>query len=205
MSDDERYLSDYSDYDYDDDVDYTGAEGAEDENDDDILIAPADPNEGVDVASDSETEYDEESEPEAVDEDDDNEEQPDIEELELEKQEEEEEELDIKQVSSHIKEIVVVKPENRRSSHILSKFEMTEIVNIRATQISQYNNCMVDITGLDDPILMSKRELMMRMCPLTLRKHVGDVRDSKTGEIRSYYEIFDTNEMMFSVTYPEAM
>jgi len=114
-----------------------------------------------------------------------------------------EDELDLKSVSNFNKEIIVVKPENRRTSHILSKFEMTEIISIRATQISQHSNCMVDITGLDDPIKMAQAELMSRRCPLILRRHVGDLK--VRGEIQSYYEYFSPNEMQFSVSYNDVL
>ena len=124
-----------------------------------------------------------------------------IEELE----EEEEEELDISQVSSFNKEIIIVKPENRKTSNVLSKFEITEIVSIRAVQISQFNNCMVDITGLDDPILMAKREIMKRACPILVRRHVGDLKNPVTGILESFYEIWSPNEMSFAVEYLDAV
>lgn len=112
---------------------------------------------------------------------------------------------DLKKASSYNKVIVVVKPENRRTSNVMSKFEMTECVSIRATQIAQYNNCMVDTTGLDDPILQSKRELMQRMCPLTLRRYVGEKKNEKSGEIEAFYEYFSPNEMTFSTVYSDIL
>lgn len=112
--------------------------------------------------------------------------------------------IDMKSVSTHIQEIIVVKPEDRRTSGVMNKFEMTEYVNIRATQIAQHNNCMVDITGLSDPVLMAKRELMEGECPLTLRRHLNN-KNEKSGEINSYYEYWDPADMQLAVSYPEAM
>ena len=109
-----------------------------------------------------------------------------------------EEEVDIKSVSNHNETIIVVKPEDRCTSNILSKYEMTEIISIRATDIAQNSNCMVDIAGLDDPIKMAKRELMMRMCPLTLRRYIGE---RNAGE--KIYEFWNPNEMQFATTYRE--
>lgn len=198
MSDDDRYISDNeSDFsDYDDD--YIGGVEGEDDGDVELLVTPADPNEGVDEESD--IEYDASDDDTKVDDDDDS---PPKDPDEIEEYEDEEE-IDIKQVSNYNKEIIVVKPENRRTSHIISKYEMTEIVSIRATQISQHNNCMVDISDLDDPIKMAKRELMMRKTPLVLRRHVGDLRD-KDGNVQSYYEFWDPNEMAFATVYPDVI
>jgi DNA-directed RNA polymerase I, II, and III subunit RPABC2 len=113
-------------------------------------------------------------------------------------------ELDITTTSPFIKEIVVVDTENRQTSDVMSKFEMTECVSIRAVQIARFNNCMVDITGLTDPVLMAKRELMMRKVPLTLRRYVGETENSK-GEFESYYEYWNPNEMIFSTSYNDVL
>ncbi len=115
------------------------------------------------------------------------------------------EDIDMKAVSSFIQETIVIKPENRMTTNIMSKFEMTNYIVIRATQISQHANCMVDITGLTDALSMAKRELMMRKCPLTLRRLVGKVKNKKTGEVNQYYEYWDPAEMVFATEYPEVM
>lgn len=120
-------------------------------------------------------------------------------------EDEPEESVDLKKASSYNKVIVVVKPENRRTSNVMTKFEMTECVSIRATQIAQYNNCMVDTTGLDDPIKMSQREISMRMSPLTLRRYVGEKKNEKSGEIETYYEYWSPNEMTFSTVYSDIL
>jgi len=113
---------------------------------------------------------------------------------------------DFPQVAARVynKEIIVVKPENRQTSTVMNHFEMTDSVSTRAAQIANHNNCMVDIAGLDDPIKMAKRELMMRMSPLTLRRHVGDIKNAE-GVIDQYYEFFSPNEMIFSTTYPDVL
>jgi DNA-directed RNA polymerase subunit K/omega len=195
MSDDERYVSDNeSDFgDYTDDV----ADGAAEDAAEEVPIS--DVNNELD---NSDNESFEDSEPEDNIKDNDTD---DITEQVEEDFEEEEEPIDLKSVSNHNREIIIVKPENRRTSHIMSKYEMTEYITIRATQISQHNNCMVDITGLDDPIKMAKRELMMRKCPLKLRRHVGDIRDPKTSTYISYYEDWSPAELQFATTYLDVL
>lgn len=103
---------------------------------------------------------------------------------------------DIKKLSNHIKEIVIIAPEDRRTSNVMSKFEMTEYVSIRTMQIAQYNNCMVDIGGLTNPSDMAWRELAMRKCPLMLRRKVGE--KNVNGEMISYYEDWNPAEMTFT-------
>lgn len=158
--------------------------------DDEMLVTPADPNEGLSESEDEAEEPEDEIEAEEPEE-------------EIETEEPEEEEIDIKSVSNYNKEIIIVKPEERQTPNILSTYEQTETVSIRATQISQYNNCMVDITGLDDPIKMAKRELMMRKCPLNVRRFIGEVKDPKTNTLKSYYEDFVVNEMQFAIEYTD--
>lgn len=109
----------------------------------------------------------------------------------------EEPEFDIKTVSDNNKEITIVREEDRLTRNVLSVAEMTEIVSIRSVQIQDKNNCLCDISGLTDPRMMARRELMMRMCPLYLRRHVGE--DSET----SYYEIWDPNKMAFATIYTD--
>jgi len=106
---------------------------------------------------------------------------------------------DIRKISNHIAEVVIVKPENRLTTNVMSKYEMTEYVSIRTEQIAEYNNCMADITGLDDPVDMAKRELMERKCPLMLRRYVG--RRLIKGEYVQFYEDWNPAEMTFAVHY----
>lgn len=97
-----------------------------------------------------------------------------------------------------IREVIVVAPHRRRTPNIISSFEMTELISIRATQISQFNNCMVD-TNYDCPIKQAKLELMMRKSPLKIIRDVGErIVD---GVLRPHVEHWYPNTMMFSVTY----
>jgi DNA-directed RNA polymerase subunit K/omega len=101
----------------------------------------------------------------------------------------------------HSTDVIVISPENRRTSNRLSKYEMTEIVSIRAQQIAEYNNPMIDIGILDDPIEIAKKELMMRKCPLMLRRVVGE--KEVDGLIHQFCEDWDPNTMTFTVVYKD--
>lgn len=101
------------------------------------------------------------------------------------------------------KDIIIIEPEERMSPNILSKFEMTELVSIRATQIAQTGICMVDIGSIDDPVRLAKKELMARKCPLMLKREVGEVRDKITGRIKVYVECWSPNTMTFATVYTD--
>lgn len=101
--------------------------------------------------------------------------------------------------------VTVVDAEERLTPSILSPFEMTEITSTRATEIARFGTCMVDVAGLRDPMLMAQRELMMRMCPLTLHRQVNEEIDPITSKKQVFYELWDPNEMEFSVAYSAAM
>jgi hypothetical protein len=95
------------------------------------------------------------------------------------------------------REVIVVHPDKRITSQRLTKFEMTQLTNLRGDQIALDNICMVDVTGLKDSISMAKRELMMRKCPIVLRREVGYTPDGKNKLV----EDWDPNTMEFSDVY----
>jgi DNA-directed RNA polymerase subunit K/omega len=105
--------------------------------------------------------------------------------------------FDIMSVGQYNSEINIVPADERQARDVLSVSEMTAIVSIRATQIQDKNNCLVDITGLTDPRKMAMRELMERKCPLYVRRCVDG-----TGA-DAVYEIWDPNEMTYSLAYNE--
>ena len=106
--------------------------------------------------------------------------------------------FDIKSVSDFNKEIYIIPKEERMTRNVLSVAEMTAITSIRAAQIQKNNNCLVDTTGLTDPRLMARRELMEGKCPLYVRRRV----DSGDGT-HQYYEIWDPNTMAFATVYTD--
>ena len=68
----------------------------------------------------------------------------------------------------------VVAPGDRRTTNRISRAEMARIIAVRAKAIEDGAPVFVDVTDLTDPIAMATRELMLRRCPLTLRRHITD-------------------------------
>jgi DNA-directed RNA polymerase subunit K/omega len=83
------------------------------------------------------------------------------------------------------KEEIVIKEENRITSDVLSKYEIVELISIRATQISKGDHPFVDVVGLRDPISMAKKELYDNRCPLLVKRHIGN----------NMYEYWNPNNM----------
>lgn len=96
--------------------------------------------------------------------------------------------------------VMIVKPENRRTSNIMSEYEMAEYVSIRTLQIASHNNCFASVGDLDDPQKMAERELMQRKCPLRLRRYVGEGM-LLDGTPVTYYEDWSVTEMAFAIQY----
>ncbi len=98
------------------------------------------------------------------------------------------------QTSGNTITVLVVPPHLRITSHVMSKFEYTEAISIRAQQIAQFDNCMVDITGLVSPIDMAERELMMGMSPLKLKRNRG-IEYGPDGKLYKFIEEWRVREM----------
>lgn len=67
-------------------------------------------------------------------------------------------------------EIIVVDPEERITSNIITDPEFTEATGIRAAQIEQGTPVFTDVTGLTDPIKMAHKEFYDRKNPLILER-----------------------------------
>lgn len=83
------------------------------------------------------------------------------------------------------KTLVIVNPDDRLTSDIMTSFEYTEIVSQRAKQIQNGGVCMTDVLNLIDPIAMAEKELRDRKCPLKVVRH----RTDKIIEIWSANEL----------------
>ncbi len=95
------------------------------------------------------------------------------------------------------KEIIYIDPENRKTRNILSSYELTEIISIRATQIEEHGRAFVPYADLTDAILIARRELQEGKCPLILRRCVGR-ETTPAGTIREFIELWDVNKMVFT-------
>lgn len=87
-----------------------------------------------------------------------------------------------------VKKSVIVKPEDRRTSSLLSEYEYTQIICMRAEQILKHNNPFVD-TDETDPVKIAKLEIEQKRCPIRILREVGE----KDGVI--YYESISPNEV----------
>jgi len=98
------------------------------------------------------------------------------------------------------KNIYVAPREEWITSDMLSEYEMTELISIRASQIERDpSTAMCDIGDLDDCIKIAQRELMERKCPLIVRRVVGTM--ILNGEIFIRVEDRDPREMQYSLTW----
>lgn len=91
------------------------------------------------------------------------------------------------------KKIIIIRPENRRTSHHMTQCEITEIISIRASQIAKKNQAFVDIENMTDPVKIATKELLSNMCPYILRRKVGEIVEN--GQIVEYIEFWDVNTM----------
>ena len=87
-------------------------------------------------------------------------------------------------VETH-QEIIIVNPQNRLTSEIMTKPEYTEIVSIRAQQIEKGAPIFANIGNESSPIKMAEMEVYQKKCPLNIRRMYND----------SIGEIWSVNEM----------
>lgn len=80
----------------------------------------------------------------------------------------------------------IIKNDDKITSNILTIYEMTELIGIRATQISQGSPVFVDINYISDPIEMAKKEIINNKCPLYVKRYIG----------LDKYELWNPNEMI---------
>lgn len=80
----------------------------------------------------------------------------------------------------------IIKTDDKITSNILTIYEMSELIGIRATQISQGSPVFVDINYISDPIEMAKKEILNNKCPLYVKRYIGLDR----------YELWNPNEMI---------
>ena len=133
----------------------------------------------VDVELDVDDDVDLDQELDQVDQDDYDSEDSDSEGENYEYEEKEEEYTEAETIE------LIVADEDRITSDVLSKYEIIDLINIRATQISKGVRALTDVTGLRDPISMAKKEIFDNQCPLLVKRHIGNNK----------FEIWNPNEM----------
>jgi DNA-directed RNA polymerase I, II, and III subunit RPABC2 len=85
--------------------------------------------------------------------------------------------------------IIYVRPEERIMSEVMTKFEYTEIISIRAKQLEDHDQAFTDIGDLSDPLDMAKKEIADKRCPLSI------VRERTTEGGVTIAELWHVNEM----------
>ena len=85
----------------------------------------------------------------------------------------------------------IIPPDERRTSSILTKEEVSKLLSMRIAQIEHNSPILTDVTGLTSPIAMAKKELIDRKCPILV--HREDT--SKRTLTSKYFEVWDPNEM----------
>lgn len=84
------------------------------------------------------------------------------------------------------KELFFLRPEQRITSEMITKFEICRIISIRSKQIEKDNVVFTDVTGLTDPIKMAEKEIYDRKCPLSIIRKLNE----------NVAEKWDVNEMI---------
>jgi DNA-directed RNA polymerase I, II, and III subunit RPABC2 len=84
---------------------------------------------------------------------------------------------------------VYVRPKDRITSEVMTKFEYAESVSIRAKQLEDGDQPFTDVGDLSDPIEMAKKEIADKKCPLSV------VRNRTTEGDTTIAELWQVNEM----------
>lgn len=91
-------------------------------------------------------------------------------------------------------EIVYKLPEDRITSEVMTKFELTEVISIRAKQIeNDISVIFVDVENLTDPIEIAKKEIIEKKCPLSIVRMITDKIAEKwhVNEMAIPYELIN--------------
>ncbi len=71
-------------------------------------------------------------------------------------------------------EIVYRRPEDRLTTETMTKFELCEVISIRAKQLEQGRVVFTDVGDLTDPIAIAKKEIIDKKCPLSIVRMITD-------------------------------
>ena len=73
------------------------------------------------------------------------------------------------EIESH-KNILIVPPDHRKTSEVMTEYEYTEVISHRAKHIENGSPVYVDIGNETDPIVMAEMEIKQKKCPLSIRR-----------------------------------
>lgn len=84
------------------------------------------------------------------------------------------------------REIYIVPKNKRRTSEVITQFELTDVISNRAKHIENGSPVYTPIGDESDPLIMAEMEIKMKKCPLSIRRML-------TSNIA---EIWEVNEMI---------
>ncbi len=113
--------------------------------------------------------------------------------------EEEDEDIESEDMKQYTQEELILPKDKIRTSEILTRFEATELISIRAQMLAQEERPLIE-GKFDNPIDMAKAELKAKRCPLILRR-AFDEYDRVTKTVKHYIEVWDVNEMILPDIY----
>ncbi len=84
-----------------------------------------------------------------------------------------------------VQEEVIIAPEDRVTSEIMTSFERANIVAVRAKQLEDGGHAFVDTGNMTDYEAIAEKEIDEHRCPLSIKRHITN----------NIYEIWQVNEM----------
>lgn len=88
-----------------------------------------------------------------------------------------------------VEDIIIVHPDERKTSQYASRYEIAELISIRAIQLQKGFPAYVDTNGIQSEIDQAGKELRERKCPLCVMRKVGNK-----------YEIWPASELIIDFT-----
>jgi DNA-directed RNA polymerase I, II, and III subunit RPABC2 len=73
------------------------------------------------------------------------------------------------EIESH-RNILIVPPDHRKTSEVMTEYEYAEVISHRAKHIENGGPVYVDIGNETDPIVMAEMEILQKKCPLSIRR-----------------------------------
>ena len=71
-------------------------------------------------------------------------------------------------------EIVFRNPKDRITSEVLTRFELCEVISIRAKQLETGRKIFTDVGNITDPLEIAKKEILDKKCPLSIVRMLTD-------------------------------
>lgn len=91
--------------------------------------------------------------------------------------------------------IEYVPDDERQTSDFLTLYERTQLEIITANRIADTGVVMTDCSGLDEALLMARREIAMRKSPYVLLRCIGERKDPTTGVTHRLVERWRVNDI----------